>query len=380
MGRAFLLVALACCAAVGSRPVAAQAPAARVQGRVAVYTDDDRTTVWRPRVSGAAPMGRWSAGASWTADVVSSASIDVVTIASRPVEDTRHELGASVGYYGDDALELTAGYVFGTEVDHQSHALSLGVARDLGELRLWNAGALLGLSRSTVGAVVDDRFEERAWTTQLALSLSRIVDRRTVMRAALEGSWTEGFQASPYRVVRLGDWTAAPYEGDDPDAPAWVFSGVTGAAREHHPDRRLRARLALDAVRDLGAGVAAFGQLSGYADSWGIEAAEAALEARWEPVPDLLLRAGARGYFQASAWFWRRRYHDPEQTDGFLTADRELGPMRTLSTHLAAGGWIGAVRLDGRVELTRYDHPDFDLRPSLHAIAAQLGLTWEPSR
>lgn len=371
------LAVLVLCAAAGSTSAAAQAPPPRVQARVGLYTDDDRTTVWRPRVSGQAPVGAVSVGASWTADVISSASIDVVTVASRPVEETRHELGATIAFDGEDALELSAGYLFGTEPDHTSHSVSLSAARDLGRLRLWHATAGLGLGASTTGTVVDDRFEEHAWTGQAALSLSRIVDPVTVVRAALEGSWTEGFQSSPYRAVRLGHWTGAPYEGDDPDATPWVFTGVTGVARETHPDRRLRLRLVLDGVHDLGSRLAVFAELSGYADDWGVEAGSAATEVRFQPTPAVLLRLGARGYLQSAAWFWRQRYVDAEQTDGYVTGDRELGPMSSVSAHVAGVVALDALRLDARIEIARYDHPEYDLRPSNHALAVQLGVAWE---
>lgn len=371
-------IALTLCVAAASEVAAAQAPPASVQGRVALYADDDRTTVWRPRVSGAVPAGDVGVAASWTADVVSSASIDVVTRASRPVEETRHELGAQVTLHGDEALELGAGYTLGTEPDYTTHAVSLRAARDLGALRLWHATAGIGASTSAIGTVVDDRFEEDAQTLQAAASLSRITDPVTVVRAALELSLTTGFQSSAYRTVRLGDWTGAPYTGDDPDATPWVFTGVTGVAREQHPDLRRRARLALDAVRDLGGNVAAYAQVAGYADDWGIEAAEVSAEARIEPAPGLLLRVGGRGYVQTGAWFWRARYVGRDQTGGYLTDDKELGPLHSYTAHAAATIPWRDLRLDLRVEGTRYAYLEFDLLPRKHALSLQLALTWEP--
>ena len=370
-------VTIALCVAAGGTAVA-QAPGPSVQGRVALYADDDHTTVWRPRVSGTAPLDDVAVSASWTADVISSASIDVVTRASRPVEETRHELGAQVALFGNDALELGAGYALGTEPDYTTHAISLRAARDLGELRSWHATLGVGASTSAIGTVVDERFEEDAQTVQAAASLSRIADPLTVVRGALELSLTTGFQSSAYRTVRLGDWSGAPYTGDDPDATPWIFTGVTGAVREHHPDLRRRARLAFDVVRDLGAYVAAYGQAAGYADDWGIEAADVSAEARIEPAPGLLFRIGGRAYFQSGAWFWRPRHLDADQTRGYVTDDKELGPLRSYTAHAAATIPWGDLRVDARVEGTRYEYLEFDLLPRKHAVSAQLALTWEP--
>ena len=371
-------VALALCVAAACGRAAAQAPAASVQGRVGVYADDDHTTVWRPRVSGSVPIDDVAITTSWTADVVSSASIDVVTRASRPVEETRHELGAQVALFGDEALQVAAGYVLGTEPDYTTHAVSFRAARDLGELRLFHATVGVGASTSAIGSVADDRFAEDAQTLQAAASLSRVADSATVVRGALELSLTTGFQSSAYRAVRLGEWTGAPYTGDDPDATPWIFTGVTGVAREHHPDLRRRGRIALDAVRDLGANVAAYGLLAGYADDWGIEAAEVSVEARIEPTSGLLLRIGGRAYFQTGAWFWRARYLDEGQTRGHVTDDKELGPLRSYTAHAAAAIPWRDLRVDLRVEGTRYEYLEFDLLPRKHAVAAQLALTWEP--
>src|SRR5690606_15208369 len=131
----------------------------------------------------------------------------------------------------------------------------------------------------------------------------------------------------------LGDWTGMPYEGDDPDATPWIFTGVTGVEREHHPDLRRRARLAVDAVRDLGANVAGYVQLAGYVDDWGIEAGDLSAEARLEPAAGLLVRIGGRAYVQSGAWFWRARYLERDQTDGYLTDDKELGPLASFTVH-----------------------------------------------
>ncbi|MFW5926339.1 MAG: DUF3570 domain-containing protein [Myxococcota bacterium] len=350
-----------------------------VRGRVEMYADDDRTTVWRPRVTGAVerPEG-FRVGASWMADVVSSASIDVLTRASKPIEETRHEMGVRGAWLGRDSAELSVGYLYGFEPDHASHTLSLGAAADLDEARLWNGSAALALSQARIGTVVDERFEEHSRTVALSARLARVVNPRTVLRGGLELAGVFGFQASPYRTVRLGDWTAMPYSGDDPDATPWVFSGVTGVVRESHPERRLRARVVVDGVRALGERAAIQGAISGYVDDWGMLAGTLRGELRWEPHRVWMLRFGLRAYLQDAVWFWRRRYIDGQETRGHVTDDKELGPLRSFSALAAVAATFEPFALGARVELVRYAYPEFTLLPHKHALIVQLGVTYRP--
>lgn len=380
---ACVLVLLAGTAVRADPPASAEPAQADVEtelrGRVEMYADDDRTTVWRPRVTGAAerPEG-FRVGASWMADVVSSASIDVLSRASQRIEETRHEMGVRGAWLGSDSSELSVGYLYGFEPDHASHTVSLGAAADLDDARLWNGSAGLALSTARIGTVVDERFEEHSRTVVLSARLARVVNPRTVLRGGLELGGVFGFQASPYRTVRLGDWTAEPYTGDDPDATPWVFSGVTGVVRESHPERRLRARAVVDGVRALGKRAAIQGALSGYADDWGMLAGTLRGELRWEPHRVWMFRLGLRAYLQDAVWFWRRRYIDGQETRGHVTDDKELGPLRSFGALAAVSATLERFALGARVELVRYAYPEFTLLPHKHALIVQLGVTYRP--
>lgn len=349
-----------------------------VSARVAGYADDDSTLVLRPHVAGRVWIDEWTIGGAYSADVVSSASIDVVTRASRPIEEARHQLSAEASWLGERGATVGGGYVYAIEPDFETHGLTLRGGVDLDDERMWHGSVLLTASTNRIGAVIDRRFEERSYTVQLGLGLARILGPSTLGRATLEASVTSGFQASAYRTVRLGDWEAAPYTGSDPDAGTWVFSGVTGIARERHPNLRLRARATVEVVHDFGSAIALVGRLAGYLDDWGIAAGDASTELRWEPEPALLFRLGARVYLQGSAWFWSRRYESADGVQGYVTDDKELGPMRSYTITLAAAIPIDDVRLDLRADGTRYEYPGFSLLLHKHALAVQIGLSWTP--
>lgn len=370
--------ALASLAVLASAAASQERPRPGVTARVAGYADDDSTYVARPHVAGRAWVDEWTIGGSYSADVVSSASIDVVTRATRPIEEARHQLEADLSWLGERGVVMGGAYLFAIEPDFETHALSLRAGMDLDDERMWHGAVLLTGSTNRVGAVIDPRFEERSYTGQLGLALARIFGASTLGRATLEGSVTSGFQASAYRTVRLGPWEAARYGGPDPDAGLWVFTGVTGIARERHPELRVRARATIEAVHDLGDAFAVLGRVAGYVDDWGIGAADLSAELRWEPRPALLLRLGARVYLQGSAWFWQARYDSPDGVGGYVTDDKELGPMRSYTIMLAAGIPVDEVRLELRADGTRYEYPSFSLLPEKHALAVQMGISWVP--
>ncbi len=369
---AILVLALAAGASAQSRPRSGAAV------RVAGYADDDDTLVLRPHVSARGNVDEWSLGGSYSADVISSASIDVVTRASRPIEEARHQLDLDAAWYGERGASVGGGYTFAIEPDFDTHGLSLRGGVDLDDERMWHGSAALLAATNRVTAVNDPRFEERTYMLSLALALARILGPSTLARVGLEAGLVEGFQASAYRAVRLGDWQATQYTGPDPSVPAWQFSGVTGVAREHHPDLRLRARLAVELAQDLGSNVALLGRAAAYGDDWGLAAGDFGAEVRWEPERALLFRLGLRAYVQGPAWFWRRRYASIDEAGGFLTDDKELGPLRSYTLTLAASIPVDDVRFDLRVDGTRYEYPGFSLLPEKHALSLQLGVAWTP--
>ena len=350
-----------------------------VEARVAGYVDDDATYVARPYAAAHLLFGPVRAGVGYSADVISTASVDVVSRATRGVDEARHQVMADAAYLGDDGLAIGGSWTSGVEPDHESHGATLRVERDLDSQRLWHGAVVVGGSWAATRSVLDPRFFGEAFTGQLSIALARIFDPLTVARVLVDGSVTTGLQSSPYRTVRLGDWTARRSDGTDPDTPAWVFSGSSGIARERHPELRLRARVGVELVRELIPGVALATRLAGYGDDWGILAIDGAAELRLEPSRDLLVRIGVRGYAQSGAWLWSHRYPELNDPSRYLTADRELGPMRSYAVLLALTVPVDDVLLDARLEGIRWEYPEFDLLPVRHGLSLIVGLTWRPA-
>lgn len=374
--RALVVVVLA--VALAAVPALAQSSGGtRLEVRAAGYADDDATYVLRPYVAGRLAVGSARVGASYSPDVVSTASVDVLASASRVVEEVRHQAVADVAHVEDGAVELGASYSVGLEPDHETHGGQLRAQADLDPERMWHGGVIVGVTWARIGSVLDPRMREEATTLQGSAALAQILDASTVARLSLEGSVTSGFQSSPYRNVRLGAWTASRGDAGDPESPAWIFAGVTGAVRERHPELRVRARLGLEAVRDLGGGVALLGRIAGYADDWGMLAGDVSAELRVEPEQALVVRVGGRAYVQSAVSFWRQRYDGVNESD-LVTGDRELGPMRTYALMVAVSIPVDALILGARLEGMRFEYPEFDLLPERHAVSLMLGVTWSP--
>lgn len=375
--RGLLPVALVCVLTTAAAARGQVPQTARASGRTEVYVDDDDTLVVRPRVAASVPVSESVAvQASYMADVVSSASVDVITRATQGISETRHEGSLGVSVTRDRGRVLGVTYALGREPDYLSNAISVAVGRELDDAGLLALSTRLQLSISRVGTVADPRFAERLYGAALQTSLTRIVTQRLLVRGTLELGHLHGFQSSAYRNVRLGQWTAMRSDGSDPEEGEWIFTGVTGSALERHPRDRFRARGSFDAVVSLSDHLALAALVGAYVDSWRVASGEASFELRVEPRAGMLLRVGARGYVQSPAWFHRYRYLDVGETNGILTDDKELGPLRSIGGTVAGAFPIRAVTLDVRAELVRYAYPHLDMLPDKRALSIALGLTW----
>lgn len=352
-------------------------PGLRVSARTEVYVDDDETTVVRPRVAATVPVTEEVAvSGTYMADVVSSASVDVLTRATQAISETRHEASLGVNVTRSRGRQLGVSYAFGHEPDYLSNGLTIALGRELDDAGLWYLAGRVQLSASRVGTVSDPRFSRALYGVAAQSALTRIVRENVIVRGTLELAHLHGFQSSAYRNVRLGPWTAMRSSGDDPEEGAWVFTGVTGSALERHPDERFRARVGLDGVVSVSKQLAIAALVAAYVDTWRVASGEGSVELRIEPMNGMLLRLGARGYVQSAAWFHRYRYLDVNETEGFLTDDKELGPLRSLSGTIAGSFPVRAVSLDVRGELVRYRYAHLDMLPEKRALSVSLGLTW----
>jgi hypothetical protein len=325
-----------------------------------VYTDSDRTTVVSPLA--ALSRDAWSGGtlsASYVADVVSSASVDVVSNATSHMSDFRSEITAGLRQKLRNTT-LTGAYVYSVENDYQSHNAELGFAQDLFDK---SSTLALGwtLSANDVSRAGDQLFHRKLLVTGASASWTQVLDRATVAQLSYTFSYGSGYWASPYRFVRI-------------ETPA--LDAIAFKVPETDPDQRYRHAAVVALNRHLFSDSALQGDYRFYADNWGVVAHTVQLRyfIVWK---DMTLRFRERFYYQKGASFYREHYTTDELAP-FVTADRELSTFWSnvagvkLSWRLP---WVHrALELEAKVDYFHFGYLDFALLASRDGADLGLGL------
>ena len=310
-----------------ARGAAAQVESVSVSGMV--YSDDDRVTVVAPAVQGRVRVDDLTLSARVAVDVVSAASVDLVSAASpQGYREVRGGGGAGLNLRLAPGHEISASYGSSIERDFTQHSLRLGHQIDLFD-RLSTFSLSYSYAHSDVFRAKDSSFAALREAHELSAGWTQVLTPTTMLDGWFGGGLTVGFQASPYRMVPL-------YQ---PGA----LSAAT-VVREAVPDTRALAVLGGRLRTRLVPGTHLVGSYKAYLDSWGLSAHTFTARLSHELVEDtLVLAASGRAYLQGAARFFRRAYDSYPSVPTLRTADKELGPMWTA---------MGGLELEWRIELT----------------------------
>ena len=137
-----------------------------------------------------------SLAASYYADSVSGASIDVVTTAS-PYKDKREEYGLSADYLYRDSL-LSFSYTTSKESDYLADTFGFSIAQELfSGLTTVNLGYTTG--HDVVKRNTDTTFEQTVDRYQYKVGLSQIITKSLIMSLNYEAVTDDGYLNNPYR-------------------------------------------------------------------------------------------------------------------------------------------------------------------------------------
>jgi hypothetical protein len=325
--------------------------------KLQVYADDDHTTVVSPLVRAQADVSSaTNVSAGYVADVVTSASIDIVSQASKAtVHDVRHQISVG-GSHTLERLVLKGGYVFSTENDYLSHSFSAGADWLLNDKdTTLSFGA--GLALNQVGRSSDLNFHRPLDNLGTSVTLTQIFTPTLIGQLTYELQLAEGFQASPYRFVPV-------VSASDAMPQYWV--------PETDPDERVRHAVVIGANRHLGERAAVQLDYRFYLDTWAITSHTVEGRLVVDLTPRVELRLRARTYVQSGSSFYRAEYRALER---YMTVDRELSPLwsQTIGAKLdfKIGGNLEAeLKLDGFY----YSYADFPLLASRLGSNAGVGL------
>ena len=297
---------------------AAATQAQDASSAVYIRSDTDHTTVVTPRVRVGTKLGPATrVDASYTADVWTSASIDIATSASKAVTEQRDELDLSVRQELSEA-SLSAAYRFSTEPDYESHGITLGASRDFAQ-----KSTTLALSVSAlfdrVGRVGDPAFSRSLHTFVARASATQLLDALSWLQGIYEIGYADGFLASPYRFVGIG-----------PGLPRCAEPGAS-CIRESLPGERLRHALALLGRRALSDAISLDASYRFYIDGWKLLSNTAQAGLSVMPWVDTRLSVGYRFYTQTAARYYRARVPSLAALGRYTTRDKELSPFMSHS-------------------------------------------------
>lgn len=345
----------------GTGTAAAEPQAA---ARLSVYSDTDNTLVITPMIAVAAePAEGATISARYLADTVSSASVDLVSAATKRFSERRDEVAFAGSYATNSYLTLSGGYDWSHERDYVSHTVNGGVSKELNARHLLLA---LGWASSfnTVGRSGDPSFSESLVNHSLTARGAQVINKDTVVQLTYQGQRADGFQESVYRYV--------PLEG--------VFAAIQ--TPERVPDIRWRHAIAANLKRHLSGPLFASASYRYYRDTWGIVGHTGGADLTWSATSRLNIRIRDRVHYQGAAAFYANSYAEPQT---YMSRDKELGELVSNTVGLkldylvrpsagAGWGWSG-LRLEAKVDYLSSRYLDYDLLDSLDAAVGELGAT-----
>jgi len=281
-------------------------------------------------------LNKVSLSALYYADILSNASIDVVTTAS-PYDETRHEYGFAVDYAVRDAL-ITLAAARSDEPDYIADSFSLDVAQEVfSGMTTVSLGYTYG--SDDVGKVGEGFFDQaKHW--RYRLGLTQILTPSWVASANAEVVSDDGFLGSPYRS-------------------ALVFGA---AVPERIPRTRTSRAVKFRVIGEVIPGLSVRGGYRYFWDTWDINAHTFDLGLSKRFGEQWLVDAYARNYRQTGALF----YADNATSETlYVTRNRQLstydsvalGVQATYTWKRVAGRY--EIRLHGALERTQTDYSDF---------------------
>lgn len=305
----------AAAAAIVSAVVIADGAAAN-DGSASLFVrgDSDSTVVIAPRAGARVELGDigTTIDAAYSADIWTSASIDVRTAATVPITEQRDQLDFALTHEMQD-VTLGASYYFSGENDYWSNGFTLRSVQELasGSTTIEES---LRYVHDIVGRAGDPTFSRALDTVGARLVLTQVLSPEAIVQAVWEGAYRNGYQSSPYRYVGLG--------GDGQCGGTAIL-----CIPEAHPETRIRnafvvqGRYALSRDASLGLGYRF------YVDDWGVLSHTGIAQFGWIPARGQLVMLRYRFYTQSAAAFYMSRYPLPDGQINFVTRDRELTAM-----------------------------------------------------
>ena len=283
-------------------------------------------------------------------DMVSSASIDVITTAS-PYTEERKQWSLGMDYlHGNTTMRVN--YVSSDESDYDAETVSFSVSQDMfGDLTTLTLGYALG--DDLVGRSDDPAFERNLDKQTYSIGVTQILTKNLISTLNFETVTDEGYLNNPYRSVRYADLGSALGYSFEP---------------ELYPNTRTSNALGLRARYYLPYRAAIEGEYRYFIDTWDIEGHTAALT-YIHPWGDFTFTGKFRYHTQTGAHFYSDLFSRSEATN-FRGRDKELSALQSYTFKLKAAyeflnddgndwGFIKKAKVTASVDLLHVDYDNF---------------------
>lgn len=200
-------------------------PAPQVLAEVEASTvirqyDDSRTRVTSPSIDVSAKFDRDTSKITfgWAQDILTSASADVETFASKgEIDDKRTEYSVGVEHAIPDGA-LNVGYIQSDEDDYHSKAFSAGGTREFFQKNtVVSFGFASGDDR--INSMADSTFEEKMRNQLYSLSLTQVLSKISILQLIYDFRVENGYIASPYRRAKIINSSTGTIRGEHENHP-----------------------------------------------------------------------------------------------------------------------------------------------------------------
>ena len=257
-----------------------------------------------------------SFAANYYVDMVSSASIDVITTAS-PYSEERKQYSLSMDYLRGNTT-MSAGYTNSTESDFDATTYNFSVSQDMfGDLTTLTLSYAYG--DDVVGRSDDESFSRDNTRQHYGIGLTQILTRNLITSLNFEVITDEGFLNNPYRSVRYADSGSPIGYSYEP---------------ELYPHTRTTNAIGFRARYYLPWRAALQGEYRWFGDTWDIVSNTAAFT-YVHPMDQWTFTGKYRFHDQTGAHFFSDLFSRSEATN-FRGRDKELSPLTSHTLRLAA--------------------------------------------
>lgn len=283
-------------------------------------------------------------------DMVSSASIDVITTAS-PYTEERKQWSLGMDYLrGNTSMRIN--YVSSEESDYDAETISFAVSQEMfGDMTTLTLGYTLG--DDLVRRSDDPLFQRNLDKQSYSIGITQILTKNLISTLIFETITDEGYLNNPYRSVRYFDAGSALGYSYEP---------------ELYPNTRTSNALAVRARYFLPYRAAIEGEYRFFTDTWDIEGHTVSLS-YIHPWRDFTFTGKFRYHDQTGAHFYSDLFSGSEATN-FRGRDKELSPLTSYTFGIKAAyeffsddgkdwGFLKKATVTASIDMLQIDYDDF---------------------